>query len=61
MTSRSSVEAFGTLLEAQALAEDFRIEYNTYRPHSSLGGLTPFELAEQWRHDQPGLSQLVDH
>jgi transposase InsO family protein len=42
------------------LAEDFRIEY-TDRPHSSLGGLTPFEFAEQWRQNQPGLSQLVDH
>ena len=56
-----NVEAFETLLEAQVLAEDFRIEYNTYRPHSSLGGLTPFEFAEQWRQSQPGLSQLVDH
>ena len=56
-----NVEAFETLLEAQVLAEDFRIEYNTYRPHSSLGGLTPFEFAEQWCQNQPGLSQLVDH
>ena len=56
-----NVEAFETLLEAQVLAEDFRIEYNTYRPHSSLGGLTPFEFAERWRQNQPGLSQLVDH
>jgi putative transposase len=55
-----NVEAFETLLEAQVLAEDFRIEYNNYRPHSSLGGLTPFEFAEQWRQNQPGLSQLVD-
>ncbi len=42
-----NVEAFETFLEAQVLAEDFRIEYNSYRPHSSLGGLTPFEFAEQ--------------
>ena len=56
-----NVETFESLLEAQVLAEDFRIEYNTYRPHSSLGGLTPFEFAEQWRQNQPGLSQFVDH
>jgi putative transposase len=56
-----NVEAFETLLEAQVLAEDFRIEYNTYRPHSSLGGLTPAEFAEQWHQNQPGLSKLVDH
>ena len=34
-------EQFDTLLEAQVLAEDWRIEYNTYRPHGSLGDLTP--------------------
>ena len=55
-----NVETFESLLEAQVLAEDFRIEYNTYRPHSSLGGLTPSEFAEQWRQNQPGLSQFVD-
>jgi len=31
------VEAFATLLEAQVVVEDWRIEYNTTRPHSSLG------------------------
>lgn len=43
-----NVELFDTLLEAQVLAEDFRIEYNTYRPHSALGGLTPAEFAARW-------------
>ena len=32
-----SVVVFETLLEAPVLAEDFRMEYNTYRPQS-LGG-----------------------
>jgi putative transposase len=32
-----SVEAFNTLLEAQVLVEEWRIEYNTLRPHSALG------------------------
>jgi len=36
-----NVEEFATLLEAQVLTEAWRVEYNTYRPHSSLGGLTP--------------------
>jgi putative transposase len=36
-----AVEAFTTLLEAQVLVEDWRIEYNTIRPHSALGYLTP--------------------
>jgi hypothetical protein len=34
-----SVEAFNTLLEARVLVEDWRIEYNTLRPHSALGYL----------------------
>ena len=51
-----NVEAFETLLEAQVLAEDFRIEYNFYRPHSSLGQLTPAEFVERWQTNQPGLT-----
>ncbi len=38
-------EQFDSLLEAQVLAEEWRIEYNTFRPHSALGGLTPAEFA----------------
>ena len=49
-----NVEAFETLLEAQVLAEDFRMEYNTYRPHSALGQLTPAEFVERWNQNQPG-------
>ncbi len=53
-------EIFETLLEAKVLAEDFRIDYNTYRPHSSLGYLAPTKFAEQWLVNQAGLSELVD-
>jgi putative transposase len=49
-----NVECFETLLEAQVLAEDFRVEYNTYRPHSSLGQLTPAQFVEKWHHNQTG-------
>jgi putative transposase len=34
-------EQFDTLLEVQVLAEEWRREYNQYRPHGTLGGLTP--------------------
>jgi len=51
-----NVEAFESLLEAQVLAEDYRIEYNTYRPHSSLGQLTPAEFAERWHTNQLGIT-----
>jgi putative transposase len=43
------VEAFGSLLEAQVVVEDWRIEYNTTRPHSSLGWLAPAAYAESCR------------
>ena len=52
-----NIEEFATLLEAQVLVEAWRIEYNTYRPHSSLGGLTPAEYAASWTSTtQPALS-----
>jgi putative transposase len=41
-------EQCDTLLEVQVLAEDWRIEYNTYRPRGSLGGLTPDAFHDQW-------------
>ena len=51
-----NVEEFGSLLEAQVVVEGWRIEYNTYRPHSSLGGLTPAEYRARWaaKHPNPG-------
>ena len=55
-----NVEAFDSVLEAQVLAEDFRIDYNTYRPHSALGQLTPAEFAERWARQEAGLSLGVD-
>ena len=35
------VEWFDTLLEAKVLIERWRVEYNTMRPHSSLGFRPP--------------------
>jgi len=50
-----NVEDFATLLEAQVVVEVWRREYNTYRPHSTLGGLTPAEYAKNWTINQPSL------
>lgn len=51
-----TTEQFDTLLEAQVLAEDWRIECNTYRPHGSLNDLTPEAFKQQWTETQPALS-----
>jgi len=40
-----NIEEFGSITEARVIIEDWREEYNTYRPHSALGGLTPAEYA----------------
>jgi putative transposase len=47
-----ALERFDSLLEAQVLVADWREEYNTYRPHSALGMLTPTEFAERWQTKQ---------
>jgi putative transposase len=40
-----NIEEFGSITEAKVVIEDWREEYNTYRPHSALGGRTPSEYA----------------
>lgn len=42
-------EVFGSLLEAKVVTEQWRIEYNQQRPHSSLGYQTPEEVAARWQ------------
>ena len=41
-----NTELFSTVAEAQALANRWRWEYNTLRPHSALQGRTPLEAAQ---------------
>ena len=41
-------EIFRNGREAQAIVENWRQEYNNYRPHSSLGYLTPVEFAKRY-------------
>lgn len=57
-----NIEEFATLLEVQVVVEAWRIEYNTYRPHSSLGDMNPAEYAASWTStNPPGLSWRLDH
>ena len=41
-------EIFYTLREAQVIIEGWRREYNTFRPHSSLGYRPPVPETVQW-------------
>jgi transposase InsO family protein len=41
-------EIFYTLREAQVIIECWRREYNTFRPHSSLGYRPPAPETVQW-------------
>jgi transposase InsO family protein len=54
------LESFNTLYEAQLLINDWRLEYNHYRPHQSLNYQTPAEYAHhcmtERTEDQPRLS-----
>jgi len=40
---------FASLAQARRIIEAWRIDYNTVRPHSSLGYLSPQEFAASWR------------
>jgi putative transposase len=56
-----NLECFDSLFEAQVLIEDWRDEYNNYRPHQSLGYLTPAAFARRWHAAQQArTSERVD-
>jgi len=42
---------FGTLQEAKDTIEQWRINYNTFRPHSSLNGQTPDAFVKAWKEE----------
>jgi len=49
-------EVFDTLYEAKVLIERWRVQYNTVRPHSSLGYRPP--APEAWLVEEPGSAAL---
>ena len=48
-----NIEDFANLLEARVVIEDWRLDYNHYRPHRSLDGQTPAAYAANHRTKQP--------
>jgi len=43
---------FMSLRQAKSLIEDWRVEYNTERPHSALGYLTPEQFSQAHRQQR---------
>jgi len=51
-------EIFSSVAQAGIVLENWREEYNNYRPHSSLGGLSPAEYVHRY-HESLNLEALV--
>lgn len=49
-----NMEVFGSLTEAKVILNQWRHYYNTRRPHSSLGYLTPLEYKTHWASTHSG-------
>ena len=50
---------FFSLPDVEEKVERWRIEYNDYRSHSSLNGLTPSEMEEKEKLFNAGFSNLT--
>ena len=48
-----SMQWFKSRIDAKAIIEDFRCQFNEVRPHSSLGQLTPLEFKRQLLQSAP--------
>lgn len=49
-------ELFHSRLEARVVIENYRLAFNSQRPHSSLGYQTPNEVAFNWNQNQQSLT-----
>jgi putative transposase len=56
-----AIDLLHSLLETKVTAEDYRQNYNNYRPHSSLGYRTPNEFTLAWNNHNPGLAKTLVH
>jgi putative transposase len=51
---------FLSMKEARGIFEDWRLDYNDVRPHSSLGDLTPTEYVANWRENTDRESESLN-
>jgi putative transposase len=54
-----NVSTFTSLSDAQRAIEVWRVEYNTVRPHSSLGRRTPDEFTKALQTTEPPSPQRL--
>lgn len=52
-------ELLASVLEAQVIARNFRDEYNTIRPHSTIGYKLPVEYRAELLRQAPGFGQAL--
>lgn len=45
--------SFANLTEARVVSRSWQHEYNTIRPHGSLGGRSPIQFFHEWRREHP--------
>ncbi|PQV62376.1 putative transposase [Abditibacterium utsteinense] len=50
------LELFNHRIEARCVIENYRLAFNSQRPHSSLGYQTPNEFAQSWKLNQTTLT-----
>jgi len=50
---------FISLEDTREKIENWRMEYNANRPHSSLNNLTPLEFKKRWNNEQKILTSNV--
>ena len=50
---------FTSLAEAREVIEEWRVDYNTRRPHGSLGRIPPAEYLRHYNHAGNSPNQLV--
>ena len=49
-------ELFDSELEARCLIENYRLQFNSHRPHSALNYQTPDEFTRLWNQNQTSLT-----